>query len=1043
MKMKRILLKAFVLNFLLILVAGKIDAQSFVVSGTVTDAVSHEAMPGVNVSIKGTLTGTVTSIDGKYTLNISPNSILVFSFVGYESQEIKVTSLSQVDVALKEVVTAVDQVVVVGYGTQKKSDLTGAVTVVKTEDLAKIDQSDLTKVLQGEASGVQVHSSGEPGAAPVVNIRGIGSFTNGDPLYVIDGVPTIGIGDFSPSDIESMQILKDASSCAIYGARGANGVVIITTKRGKNGNLKITYDGSIGTQRIPKERYFNVTNTPQYQQMNNIARTNDGRSLAPANDSTSLDFISPTHNWANTDRQNAAFKAGSIVNQTLDFSEGNETNTFAVNLNYFDQTGTLVGPGPRYTRYSAKLNLEQTRGKFKVGESFYYSYSHRINLENTQWGNPIINVISCIPTIKLYDKNDPSGYGNESDTLQDVISPNEVAFNSIKQSYSNRNRFLGVIYGEYEFFKGLTYKINLSYDRTDWLNHEFLPSYVLGREANVIAYLDEQRGENPFMIMEHTLTFIHEYGKHAITVMGGYTSQYDYSNYIYGYAQGYTQPYLEVLSAGTSGQTTLGELYEHTMLSYLGRINYSYGDKYLFTGNFRRDASSNFGPDNKWGNFPSLALGWKVNNEDFLKDFTFISLLKVRAGWGLIGNEKIGNYLYQSAMNDNANAVFGTPSALAPGTTQINLYDPKIHWEQKESKNIGIDLVLFKNKLEFSAEYYNDNCTDLLLPLPIPWSTGSLTSPTTNAASMTNKGFEFTLSYKNTSGDFNYSISANLSTLNNLVTSLGNGGQPVTTWMSQTAIGHPMGEIYGWIMEGIFQNSNEINYAAPGSSAYSASKHAFQTTFTVPGDVKFKDLNGDGVIDDKDETYLGNAFPNVTGGMNFSIDYKGIIDLSVFLQGVSGNKIVNGEYLILNDYKETNYSIEAYNNYWRGPGSTNNYPRLTTLDANMNDRMSQRWVQDGSYLRIQNVQLGFNLPKGVINNLKVIQNFRIYITAQNLYTFTKYTGYDPDLYENIAPAVTTSAKGIVGGDGGYWYRANDPGSYPSPRSFIIGIKATF
>ena len=1010
MKLKIFTKASFISVMLVMLTSGLISAQAIKVTGTVTDAKSGQPLPGVNIAVEGTSTGTITDIEGQYSITVSdPNATLVFSFVGYVTDNISISNRTTIDVAMVEDIMSLDQVVVVGYGTQKKSDLTGAVSVVNTENMNKVTSNDISKVLQGQASGVQVHSSGEPGAVPIVNIRGIGSFTDASPLYVVDGVPVVGLADFTPSDIESVQILKDASASAIYGARGANGVVIITTKRGQSGKMKVTFDADYGRQNIVKR--FDLTNRQQFQEMNNLANTNDGYFMHPGNNPDNAYYITDI----NTDWQKEAFKPGHITTENLSISGGGDNSTYNINLNYFDQTGTLKGPGPRYKRYSVKVNTDQSRGKFKFSESFYYANSDQIKLTNSQWGNPIYDVLTAIPTIPVYDPVNKGGYGGANDTVHGMISPNEVAFNNIKHSWGKRNRFLGIISGEYQIIPSLKYKINLSYDRTDWYDHEFVPEFNVGsREINAIAYLNEWRGENPYMLMEHTLTFDKTFGKHHLTLLAGYTAQYDYWERVHGHAEGYTEPYFEVLSAGTSGQTSTGEKYEHTMISYLGRINYSYNDKYLITANFRRDASSRFGPNNKWGNFPSLAGAWKVNNEPFF-NVDFINLLKLRAGYGIIGNEKIGDYLYETTLNNNVSTVFvGNSGAyLAPGTTQINLVDPSIHWEQKKTQDFGIDVAMFRNRLEFSAEYYKNDASGLLLQLPIPWSTGSLAYPTTNAASMTNSGVEFSVTFRNVEGNFHYSISGNLSTLKNEVTSLGKTDNPVVTYMSKTEVGQPMGELYGYVFEGIFQNDQQI------------ADHAFQTAYTKPGDCMFKDVNNDGVINTDDRVYLGRAFPNLTGGLNIDMDYKGF-DLSVFLQGVSGNKVFNGEYQITNAYQEGNYSVESYNNYWRGEGTTNQYPRLTRTDANQNNRTSARFIQNGSYLRVQNVQLGYDLTKFLLRNVTVISGFRIYISAQNLLTFTKYTGYDPDFT-----------------NGGYFYRAQDNGSYPSPRTLSAGLKASF
>lgn len=1010
-------------------------AQKITVRGTVRDAAGNTEMPGVNVVVKGKATGVITDANGSYSIQIdNPADTLVFSFVGYVTQRIGVDGRSTIDVTMTEEVQKLEEVVVVGYGTQKKSDLTGAVSVVRTENLERIKSNDISRLLQGQASGVMVQSSGEPGAAPVVRIRGVGSFTNSSPLYVVDGVviaepqafggqfqgatPSGGIADFNPGDIESIQVLKDASATAIYGARGANGVIIITTKRGKKGDIQVSYDGSYGVKQLNK--YMKVTNRKQFQEMNNLARLNDDLFPAPANDSTSAYYIDSI----DTDWQKEAFTRGYVTEHSLTFMGGKDNSTYMLNLNYYDEKGIIVGPGPSYTRYSVRVNTDHKKGKLKIGNSFYYAYSHQRKLTNSQWENTVIGLVISIPTVPVYDSRMKGGYGGGIDTIHDQIAGNIVGFNNLKRLWLNRSRFIGSVYGEYELLPGLNYRLNLSYDRSEFFNHEFIPEFAIGsRHVNTIAFLDETRGENPYAIMEHTLTYNKEIGKHAFTLMAGYTAQYDYYRDLYGYAQGYKEPYQEVLYAGSSEKrTTDGHLYEHTMISYLGRLNYSWNDMLLLTANFRRDGSSRFGPGNKWGNFPSVSAGFKLSNLEFFKNISYLNLLKIRAGYGITGNDKIGDYLYETSVNKNAGYVLG--GQLAPGTIQTQFVDQSIKWEKRISKNIGIDVAMFNNRLEFSGEYYYNDARDLLVNSPIPMSTGKIADPVTNLASMTNQGIELSLTYRKKEGDFQYELNGNITTLKNKVTRLGQNNDPIITSFSKTEVGHSMGELYGWVFEGIFQTDDEINKYAPGNAKYDPNKHAFQNRSTKPGDVKFKDLNNDGIIDDNDKTYLGVAFPKFTYGINTTFGYKNV-ELSIFFQGSYGNKAFNGVYAALNSYKEGNYSLESYENYWRGPGSTNKYPRLTKTDPNQNNRVSDRFIQDASYLKVQNIQLAYNFPAKVTRPLHV-QALRVYVSSQNFLTFTKYTGYDPDFAND-----------------GLLYRGLDGGSFPNPTTYLAGVKVTF
>jgi TonB-linked SusC/RagA family outer membrane protein len=1022
-----ILIKIFYVILLLGL-GSELFAQKITVQGRVTDAASGVSLPGVNILIKGTTTGTVTNLDGDYVLNVdNPNVVLSFSYVGYSTQEIPLAGRTTLDVALAEEVISLEELVVVGYGTQKKSDLTGAVSVVNTENLAKIYSNDISKVLQGQASGVTVHSSGEPGANPQIKIRGIGSFRNNAPLYVIDGVPVAGMSDFSPADIESVQVLKDASACAIYGARGANGVIIITTKKGKPGTMKVTYNGSYGIQNIVKR--MELTNREQFQLMNTIARSNDIGFWAPArgNDSTRVEFI----DTIDTDWQKEAFKTAHINEHTLTLSGGAQNALYSVSANYYDQSGTFNGPGPRYKRYSFRVNTDFERKRFKFGQSLYYSNSNKRNLITTQWENMMTSLILAIPTVPVYDKNNLGGYGGARDRIHDQIAPNIIAYNNLIESINGRNRILGIVYGEYEFIPGLKYKLNLSYDRTDWHDTYWVPLYFVGdRYRNDIAYLNDTRGDDVIMLMENTLTFTRQFGKHNITLLAGYTAQNGHWQQISGHAEGYQEPYFKVLDAGTNlPKSVTGSESEHAILSYLGRINYSYADKYLLTANFRRDGSSRFGPAYRWGNFPSIAIGWKISNEDFFT-VNFINMLKLRAGYGLIGNEEsVPDYQYAAYLNNYPTYVFG--NQLPAAQIQTRLATPDIHWEQKMTMNMGLDAAFLSNSLEFSMDYYYNEATDLLLRLPIPLSNGSWEDPYQNGASMSNRGFEFMVSYRKRTGDFYYEISANATTLKNKVLKLGKLDIPIDTWMSNTEVGKPVGEIYGWDFTGIFQTTDEVQ------------NHAFQTAQTKPGDCIFRDVDGvdsegnltgqpDSLINNNDRIYLGSALPKLTGGININLGYKGF-DLDIFMQGGFGNKIVNNIYRVANCMQYGNYSVESYENYWRlkdpsDPslgGTTNKYPRPTAADYNDNYRMSQRWLEDGAYLKIQNVQLGYNFSTAVIGRIPGVSGLRIYLSSQNLFTITKYKGYDPDI-----------------GNDGLFYRGLDAGSYPSPRTFAAGVTLT-
>ncbi|MBN1186847.1 MAG: TonB-dependent receptor [Bacteroidales bacterium] len=1033
------------------------------VQGRIEDATTGEPLPGVNIIIQGTNKGTISGMDGEYSLELEgPNDVLQFSYIGYLNEIVPVAGQSIINIQLTPDVTALDEVVVVGYGTQRKSDLTGAVAVVETEELEKKLSPNIANLLQGAASGVQVTGSYVPGGVPDVKIRGISSFGSTSPLYIVDGVPISnsinisggqytrevvsgGLKDFNPADIESVQVLKDASACAIYGARGANGVIIITTKRGKEGKMKVSYSGSYGWQKF--DNFIPMTNTAQFQEVHNLARLNSGQTIAPANDDTSKYYISMDS--VNTNWQEEFYKPGYTTSHSLTFSGGKENSNYYIGLNYIDENGIMVGPGPRYSRYSVKVNTDQERGRFKLGQSFYYGRSNQLNLMNTQWENPYIVTLIAIPTVPVYDPSNKGGYGG-GELWHDQIAGNPVGFNNLKQSDLTTNRFFGVMYGEFEILEGLKLKSQISYDRSDFYQNIFIPEFEIGtRHVQLEAWLIEERSENPYLINENTLTFNRTFGKHSITAMGGYTVQKDYLKYIRTTAKDFTEPYIKEIAAAQGEVSADGKLYEHAIVSYLGRFNYIYNDIILATVNFRKDWSSRFGPKNKSGIFPSYALGWKISNMSFF-NIEQINMLKVRASYGKIGNENIGDYLFDADVNQQVSYVFNR--TLAPGTIQTNLLDSRIHWEERITKGAGVDLNMFQNKLELTADYYFNEAKDLLLALPIPLSTGDVGGEiTTNTASLTNQGIELNVSYKNNISDFSYRISGNLTTLKNEVTKLGNIDQPIEVSVTYTEVGGSMGDLYGFKVIGIVQDDDDINSFRPGNIRYDSTLLPYQDVATGAGDFIYADINGfdengnltgepDGQVNDADKVVLGSAFPKLTYGINLELGYKGF-DLSVFLNGIYGNKVYNGVMNAIEFMGETNYTLNAYENYWRpvydGEGNVDveaqkqfTYPR--PLITPINRVASDFWIEDGSFLRIQNVQFGYSLPSNLLDNIS-ISNCRLYVSVQNLHVFTKYRGYDPEFAPNdeVNSKTYSTLRGI------------DIGSYPFPRTISIGAKIDF
>jgi TonB-linked SusC/RagA family outer membrane protein len=1014
-----------------------------VIRGKVTDE-TGAALPGATIAVKGAAMGAVSDADGNYSLRIpdalAKSAVLVITYTGFTAQEIAVNGQQEINITLSSNTTQLGDVVVIGYGSQNKKDLTGSISTVNVNSLTKSPANDLTKAMQNQVAGVSVHSGGEPGAVPSIKIRGVGSFNNNNPLFIIDGVQSP-VNDVPTSDVESMQILKDASAAAIYGSRAANGVVIITTKRGKEGKLHLDYDYNRGTQKIVTR--YDVANREQYQMLVNEASANaePAQAIKPANDPTSPLYVKNV----DTDWQKEAFKTGHISNQTLTVGGGTEAAKYSISLNYYDHTGTVAGKGPAYTRYGLRVNTDFKQGRFKFGESLGFTKVDQRFMTFVHTGTNLGYIVNAIPTLPVYDANTIDGFSSASQTIHGSYTANAIGFNSMIDSKTNRYRLIGNVYGEYNIWDALKYKVSLSYERTDWRDFNFDPIHDLGWfYVNNVAKMNDWRGSGYTGTLENTLSWDKLVGKHNIALLAGQSVLQSEISRISGHAEGFTQPYFPVLSNGSSGVSVTGYDEENRLLSFFGRAIYSFDNRYLLTATVRRDASSRFSAANRWGTFPSVAVGWKLHNEAFMENQHLFSQLKLRASYGVLGNQEIPPYQYEALVNPYANAVFS--NQLAPGTTQVEFATPDIKWETKISTNIGVDFGLWEDRLTFSADYYNNKSEDMLLRVRVPESTGVYPwkSPYINGASVRNSGLEFQANYNKNKGDFTYNIGANLSTLKNEVLSLGYGDKAISGYagITRTEVGGEVGALYGWVIDGIFQTQGEID-ALNATSPIGR----YQEALTRPGDYKFKDINGrdengkltgkaDGKIDDDDRQFLGSAVPNLYFGFNVNLAYKGF-DFSLLAGGASGN-------LVFNTIRAGLESGAGWDNYgtnllnrWTPTNTNTDVPRVVMFDPNKNGRASSRWLEKGDYLRITTVQLGYSLPESVYSKIKA-SKLRVYVSAQNLYTFTKYTGFDPDF-----------------GNDGLFDRAIDQGNYPNrafsayggglpnPRGFMAGVQVGF
>lgn len=1012
----QIYLKMGMVAGLFLLFFGTAMAQnSKTITGTITST-SGETLIGVNVVVKNSLIGTATDVNGRYSISAEAKDILVFSYTGYQAKEVPVGDQSTIDVTMEEASEILDEVVVVGYGTQRKEDLTGAVSVVDTEEMTKQATNDVTQMLQGRVAGVSITTDGQPGASPSVRVRGVSTFGLGagaEPLYVVDGFPLPGgIRDINPNDIESIQVLKDATSGAIYGNRAANGVVIITTKSGsKNERLSVGFSAYAGLQTVPDR--IPVLERGGYQLINNEVLANAGQAPVPGNDPDSPNFIDDI----NTNWQDEGYQDGSIQNYNLNFSGGTDKTNYYISLDYIDNKGTLVGDGPNYKRYSLRVNSESQFGRFKIGENFYAMRSDENPLFYTgpftlflPGGRPTLvnDLLQAAPTIPLLDPNREGGYGGADAVIHQSITLNVPGFNSLVQNETQVNRLLANLYGELEIAKGLTYKLNLQYDNTDVTDQLFAPQYDLGyffpRPTAELQVGD--RSSNSFLV-ENTLSYKNVFGKHDLSVLVGQSFQEFNFRQFAAVGSGLEKPYILSLANASSFSVT-DNRQPASLLSYFGRINYSFDDRYLLTLNIRNDGSSRFREEDRFAIFPSVGVAWKVHNDLPLP--SAISELKIRGGYGQLGNQEIGNFRYQSTINRAIPYEYSTGRVLGAATTI--LVDPAIAWETRITRSVGVDLSMWDGKLEFTAEYYSNTSEDVLIDLPIPLSNGSLAGLTTNAGSIENSGVEFSANWRPRIGNVALSIAPNFYTVRNEVLDIGNLDFLSGTG-ARTEVGQPIGQHYGWVYDGIFQNQAEIN------------ESPFQNANTAPGDIKFVDLNDDGIIDEADRQYLGSGMPTYYYGLNIVAEYKGF-DFTIFGQGSGGNLINSNLYrglMVTSGY--TNWHEDILDR-WTPENTNTDIPRVVLNDPNNNQRDSDRpgWLQSGDYFRINTISLGYSFNPSLLNKLS-IQSARIYCTLQNVYTFSAYEGYNPDFQAGIL-------------NPGF-----DFGTFPRPRTTMFGLQLKF
>jgi TonB-linked SusC/RagA family outer membrane protein len=991
-------------------------AQTITVKGVVKDA-TGESIIGASVVEKGTTNGIITDLDGNFALHVPKNAMLVISFVGYKAQEVPVNGNTLLQIVLKDDTKLLEEVVVVGYGTQKKADLSSAIAVLPVKELNKVP-GGLQAGLQSSVAGVQV-TNGR------IKIRGVGSINNTDPLYVVDGMIDGSVPD--ESNIGSIQILKDAASCAIYGARGANGVIVITTKRGSIGEVKVNYDGFAGIKNLSHD--VDRLNGQELAELVNEELWNAGK-----RDATDyLDaYKDPASIGEGYDMFNALKRTGFYQKHNLSISGGSENASFRINSFYSTDK-------PIFIKEETKNYLMQFISDFKKGK-FTFGETASVKLTNHDWNDKNLLIALKWPsTIPLYDETSSTGYagaGNGTDCANSLAQAN-LNWNKGETTTINGNAWM-----TYEIIPGLKYKFNMGVNLYRYMVQNYEADYSIPYQNHSPDEYSVSSYKTNLFLYENTLSYDKTIGKHNLSVLVGVTSQESKGVSVTAGAR--DMPSEDVLVLGAtqddSSKTVDSSVSHESMFSMLGRINYNFDSKYLFTFNFRRDGSSKFSKDNRYGNFPSLSAAWRVSQENFMKTLPFISDLKLRASWGMLGNSNIDSYQYQSTVAFSGIYYYfnNTKNSGALTTTPSN---PDVKWESQYSTDLGLDLSLFDNQLSFTVDYYYKKTSDMLVEVPISYAAGFADNkPTLNAGSIENKGLEFAVTYRKSIGNFDYSVMGNISTVKNNVLSLGSNNSIIAdNGISKTAVGRSIGEFWGYVTNGLYRTQEEL-----------AADKAFAPNAAL-GDIRFVDRDGDGTAD---QDYIGDPIPKFSYGVTADVSYKaacGTFDMSMIWQGSNGNDIYNktryygeGMYHYYNCFASTLDRYRAEELVFVNPisGLTTIYPKNTDTDMpravmgdpNQNMRNSDRYVEDGSYLRLKALTIGYTLPKSLTNKLN-IDNLRVYIGGKNLLTFTEYTGFDPEVGDQDSGG-TNLTRGVDGSTS--W-----DSTFPNSREYFMGVQLAF
>lgn len=984
-------------------------AQNITVKGKVTDAKTGETLPGVSVTLKGTTTGTVTDVNGQFSVSAPGTGTLVLSYIGFQNKEVAVNNQTTLNVTLQSAATELEQVVVVGYGTQRKVDITGSVAQVKGEEISKQASINPVGALQGKVAGVQITNSGSPGASPQIKIRGTGTiFGNTNILYVVDGVWYDDISFLNPADIADMSILKDASSTAIYGIRAANGVVLVTTKKGKLGKPVINYTGYAGWQAVTNP--VAIANGPEYAQLVNELRVANGGDA----------LLNPSQFDAGTDWYKEVLRDAAVMNHQVSISGGTENTTYNFSFGYLDQNGNVETNN--YKRYTARLaNDFKINKNIKVGYNVSAVYSKSKDIPT----GIFTQLYSAAPIIPVFNADGSYGDPN-SFNLGDANNYNPQATIDFYNQRSQNYRYNGNVFGELDFLKHLKFRSSFGGDIGQGEVRNYTPVYYATlRQQNAQSVLNVKRAENRNWIIENTLTYTNKFDKHNLTVLLGQTAQ-RYKSYSLD-ATGRDVPmtsnddyYLSLGSVGNFLVSDAGTL--NTVASYFARVNYAFADRYLLNASIRADGASQFFGNDLYGYFPSVGAGWVITNEPFMKDQKVFSNLKLRGSWGKVGNAgvPINPTIQQVTQVPEYTAIFGVDQLPYTGRNISTAVPPSIRWERGVGTDIGLEMGFLDNRLSFEADVYDRTTKLAIFPIPVLGNIGL--SPSTvngNQADIQNRGYELAASWRaSTSKDFTYSISANVGYNQNKVTNVVTGNNPIYSGgagitngnlTNRTVLGQPIGQFFGYKVAGVFQTAAEV-----AASAQPTAK---------PGDFRMVDQNGDGQIDGLDRVVLGNPNPRYSYGFNTNFAYKNI-DLTLDFQGVAGVEIYNANLGFR--FGNENFTQDFFNNRWRGPGTSNTYPSAN-IGSNDNSRPNSFFVENGSYFRVRNMQLGYTLPTQLLTKLK-IQKIRIYANAQNALNFFSYRGFSPEIQSQNGSPLNAGIDSSV---------------YPQYATYNFGLNVTF